>query len=185
MRDEASNQEFADQLRAAVLGASRREEIARPVEAVYQALADAVAVRRPVCRASGRCCRFDEFGHRLYVTTLESAKFVADLRRATEEATVRGGVKVEAGGKLSLPVVEVGKLALASDGGGCRFQMGGLCGVHALRPMGCRIYFCDETSTAWQHELYEKLHGRLRALHEELKVPYFYVEWRLALQVCL
>jgi len=53
--------------------------------------------------------------------------------------------------------------------------------VHAIRPFGCRMFFCDATSTAWQNEAYEQFHARLKRLHEELGVPYFYVEWRQAL----
>ncbi|HZL35502.1 MAG TPA: hypothetical protein VFC78_09345, partial [Tepidisphaeraceae bacterium] len=65
---------------------------------------------------------------------------------------------------------------------GCPFQIAGLCTAHPIRPFGCRLFFCDATSTAWQHELYEQLHGQLRRLHDELAVPYHYVEWRFALR---
>ncbi|HZZ44771.1 MAG TPA: hypothetical protein VFE58_17675, partial [Tepidisphaeraceae bacterium] len=68
-------------------------------------------------------------------------------------------------------------------GGACPFQEGGLCSVHGIRPFGCRVFFCDETSTEWQREQYEELHGELKKLHEELGVAYFYVEWRAALAV--
>jgi Fe-S-cluster containining protein len=68
------------------------------------------------------------------------------------------------------------------DGSGCPFQTGGRCGVHAVRPFGCRIYFCDPTSTAWQQEHYEQFHAELRALHERLGISYFYVEWREGLR---
>jgi Fe-S-cluster containining protein len=66
--------------------------------------------------------------------------------------------------------------------GGCPFQSMKLCGVHAIRPFGCRVFFCDETSTDWQHQQYELFHAELRRLHETLQVPYFYVEWRHALR---
>ena len=68
------------------------------------------------------------------------------------------------------------------DGTGCPFQVSGLCGVHAIRPFGCRIFFCDATSTQWQHEQYERFHAELKKLHQSLDVPYFYVEWRQALE---
>ena len=71
------------------------------------------------------------------------------------------------------------------DGTGCPFQVAKLCGVHEIRPFGCRIYFCDATSTVWQQEAYEAFHGQLKRLHESLGVPYFYVEWRSALAVVL
>jgi hypothetical protein len=48
--------------------------------------------------------------------------------------------------------------------------------------MGCRIFFCDPTADQWQQQLYEQLHLELKQLHERLAIPYFYVEWRDALQ---
>ena len=119
-----------------------------------------VDARRPVCVMSGRCCRFEEYGHRLYVTTLELAAFVRGLRRHREDAN---------------------EAVDASRQAGCPFQVSGLCSVHAIRPFGCRMFFCDATSTQWQNELYERFHAELKGLHERLAVPYFYVEWRQAL----
>jgi hypothetical protein len=44
------------------------------------------------------------------------------------------------------------------------------------------VYFCDPSAMEWQEDQYETLHGRLRQLHDELGVAYFYVEWRAALE---
>jgi Fe-S-cluster containining protein len=129
------------------------------VERLYRELADAVAERKPVCTASGRCCRFEAYGHRMYVTTIELARFIADLEAVGEPA-----------GDLSW------------DGTGCPFQIDGLCSVHAIRPLGCRTFYCDPSSTEWQNQLYERHHAELRALHDELGIPYRYVEWREALR---
>jgi len=142
-------------LRDAVLQAATRPEVPAAVARVYADLQCEIDARKPVCNASGRCCRFDEFGHRLYVTTIELAAFVAQL-------------------PADRPV-EV-------NPGGCPFQIGGLCSVHTIRPFGCRIFFCDSTSDEWQHQQYERFHGELKRLHEELGVPYRYVEWRDALR---
>jgi Fe-S-cluster containining protein len=132
------------------------------VGALYADVQRAIDARRPACAVSGRCCRFEEFGHRLFVTTVELAAFVAAL----EGTGRRPG----------------GDPAAAWDGTGCPFQSGKLCGVHAIRPFGCRMFFCDATSTDWQNEAYEQFHARLKRMHEELNVPYFYVEWRAALR---
>jgi len=67
------------------------------------------------------------------------------------------------------------------DGKSCPFQAGRVCTVHTIRPMGCRLFFCDSSSNDWQHDQYEKFHADLKRLHESLAVPYFYVEWRAAL----
>ena len=140
---------------AAVQDAARRPEVAAAVAAVYAEVAAAVDARRPRCDISGRCCRFEAYGHRLYVTTLELAAFLRDHRDAPDPAW---------------------------DGTGCPFQRARLCTVHTIRPFGCRMFFCDASSTEWQNEAYERFHARLTGLHQELGVPYYYVEWRAALK---
>src|SRR5687767_12870665 len=142
-------------LRDDVLHASTRPEIRDAVARVYADLQREIHARKPVCNASGRCCRFEEFGHRLYVTTIELAAFVAELRADR---------------------------SVDPNPGGCPFQVNGLCSVHLIRPFGCRVFFCDATSDDWQHEQYERFHGELKRLHEVLGVPYQYVEWRDALR---
>src|SRR5688572_232070 len=62
-------------LRQAVEEAARSADVRGAVEAIYAELEVDIDRRRPRCDASGRCCRFEEFGHRLYVTTVELATF--------------------------------------------------------------------------------------------------------------
>ena len=143
-------------LESAVRAASARPEVAAAIHALYADVQLAIDDRRPACAVSGRCCRFEEYGHRLYVTTLELAAFVRQL--------------------------ETGYSTESWDGTGCPFQRSRLCTVHAIRPFGCRIFFCDPTRTEWQNDAYERFHARIQQLHTELNVPYFYVEWRAALQ---
>ena len=69
-----------------------------------------------------------------------------------------------------------------TDPASCPFQQDKLCTVHSIRPLGCRIFFCDQTATDWQQDQYARLHSELKRLHNELEIPYFYVEWRDALQ---
>jgi len=161
----AFDTEMKNSLRNAVFTAAPREEVRRGVEAVYSDLTAEVEKRRPVCVLSGRCCRFEEYGHRLFVTTMELAAFIHGFENLSKQ------------GALTESIANW-------NGVGCPFQVAKMCGVHAIRPFGCRIFFCDETSTQWQNEAYEVFHARLKRLHEELAVPYFYVEWREALR-CL
>jgi Fe-S-cluster containining protein len=156
----------SEELRRAVEAAADRPDVTAAVGRVYADIQAAVDARRPVCTASGRCCKFEVHGHRLYVSTLELAAFMKAL---PVDGELPGGKGVSA-------------LSTASwDGTGCPYQVDGLCSVHPIRPFGCRMYFCDPTSTQWQNEAYEGFHARLKRLHDELKVPYFYVEWRAAL----
>jgi Fe-S-cluster containining protein len=145
--------DWAQQIREAAL----RPEVRMAVEDLYAEVAGEIDRRRPVCKSSGRCCRFGEFGHRLYVTTMELAAFVHLLGGAAPAG--------EQGGQV------------------CPFQVDGLCSVHAIRPFGCRIFFCDPTAGNWQREQYERFHARLRTLHEQLNVPYRYGEWLSALEL--
>ena len=140
----------------AVRKAARRPEVPASVDELYRKVQAEIDRRRPLCVVSGRCCRFDEFGHRLYVTTLELAHFLHHLPPAH-------------------PRVD--------NPGGCPFQAGKLCTVHPFRPFGCRIFFCDASSTEWQNQMYEHFHADLKLLHQTLGVPYFYIEWRAAMEM--
>ena len=151
-----------NELQQAVRHAAARSEVAAAVEEVYRSVQSAVDLRRPVCVISGRCCRFEEYGHRLFVTTLELAAFV---RRAI---TAPGAARLAT-------------LFDSWSGAGCPFQVAKLCGVHAIRPFGCRMFFCDASAGQWQQEQYELFHRDITRLHAELDVPYFYVEWRQGL----
>ena len=147
-----------DELGQIVRAAAGRADVLEAVRGLYADVQREVDARRPVCEMSGRCCRFDEYAHRLYVTTIELAAFVHALDQAR-----------------ALP-------AEGWDGTGCPFQASKLCGVHPFRPFGCRMYFCDATSTEWQNQAYERFHRELKGLHDTLGVPYAYVEWRQALR---
>lgn len=124
------------------------------VDAIYGRFEVERAERKPVCDRSGKCCRFESYGHRLFVSTLEVARFLSGVGATSSETW---------------------------DGTGCPFQVHGACGAHTIRPFGCRVYFCDPTSTDWQQAQYERFHAQIRELHERLGVPYLYVEWREAL----
>ena len=140
-----------------ILDAAARHEVVAAVDGVYADLQGEIAARKPVCAMSGRCCRFEEYGHRLYVTTAELAAFVTHHQQT--------------------PAV---RRRQPWDGTGCPWQLERACEVHAFRPFGCRIFFCDPSAKQWQEETYERYHRRLKLLHEQFSVPYRYVEWRLA-----
>ena len=141
----------------AVAQASTQPALVAAVREVYAAFEAERAGRSPRCDQSGKCCRFEAYGHRLFVTTVETAAF-----------------------KASLQAAPVGSMS-NWDGTGCAYQVDGLCSAHEARPFGCRVYFCDPTSTEWQHEQYERFHAAIRELHERFGVRYWYAEWRDAL----
>lgn len=145
-----------DQLPLAVRLAAKRPDVVAAVNRLYDEAATEIQALQPVCHASGRCCHFEQFGHRLYVTTAELAAFYCALR-SEPEALV---------------------LLHQKDGESCRFQHDRLCKVHLTRPLGCRLFYCDPTKESDLCRLHERLHARLKRLHERMEIPYFYIEWR-------
>jgi len=126
-----------------------------------------------VCKASGRCCKFEAYGHRLYVTAAEMVYFAGiEAERKAQPAHVHGNDKA-----VSLP-----QFFAAETQAGCPYQVQGLCTAREARPLGCRLYFCDENAQHWQAEVYEKYHAQLRAVHEQFGLDYRYLEWRAALR---
>ncbi len=142
------------------LAAARDPVIAGELDAVYALVADQIQARGPACWASGRCCRFREAGHRLYVTGLEAAYTVARLAEPISEAALLAGEEV----------------------GACPLLDGHLCGAHAIKPLGCRVYFCDRTAQAWQQDLSERALEMIRAIHDRHRVEYRYGEWSAMLR---
>ncbi|HYE61849.1 MAG TPA: YkgJ family cysteine cluster protein [Phycisphaerales bacterium] len=153
------------QLRHAWLTAARDKTIAAELEAVYTLIADQIDARAPRCDISGRCCHFEQHGHRLYVTGLEAAYTVSRLGLVGRNAHSDEDV------------------AMARIRGDCPFLVNERCTVHPIRPLGCRVYFCDPTAQDWQQDLSERTLAMVRAIHEKHDVPYRYGEWRGMLEL--
>lgn len=144
-------------LRQAVEYASQIREIPVRVQRLYDEVQRNIELQSPRCEQSGRCCRFENYGHKLFVTTVELAVFCSYVK------------------DMLVPIPE-------TMTEGCTYQSDRLCTVHLYRPFGCRMFFCDPSVTEWQQEQYEYFHLQLRQLHQEFAVPYMYVEWRQALK---
>ena len=117
------------------------------------------------CQQSGRCCKFESFGHRLYVTGLEVAWF----------RLLAGDPPAQIGDTDLAPPV------MGAKRDGCPYQVGGACSVHRARPFACRVFFCQEGSGTWQTQQYEAFQRKMKHLHEEQGLPYRYMEWRQGL----
>lgn len=140
------------------LAHARSSEVARAMAEIEAEIERQIDARRPVCTASGRCCNFERFGHRLYVTGLETAMTLDSI------PTQR--------------VINPGDLERAHKNGSCPFVVGGLCGVHPVRPIGCRVYFCDTSAQLWVNELAERAVDLVKRVHERFAIEYRYAEWR-------
>lgn len=144
-------------LAEAWLAAAADPTVALELEAIYTFAAAEIESRGPACWASGRCCNFEAAGHRLYVTGLEAAYTAL---------------------RVGPGVLTAESLKAAMARGGCPFQATNLCGAHEIRPLGCRVYFCDRSAQEWQQDLCERALLRLRGLHERRRIEYRYGEWR-------
>jgi len=113
---------------------------------IYDDLAADVARAGPVCDLSGRCCRFKEYGHTLFISRPEA------------ELLLEPGLPANA----------------TVDESGCPFQINGLCTARERRPLGCRIYYCDPNYAGTGEALSEVYISRLKQLHEETGTTWDY-----------
>ena len=165
--------------------AARRDEISQAIRSLYDDLDQAVRDRRPVCNASGRCCKFEAYGHRLYVTGLEIAWFLVGV---WSRVSGDGGDPAYAAKDPFKPNPGISLVQLAPTPkpqnptpGTCPYQINGLCSTHTIRPLGCRVFFCEEGTEDWQQDTTEHFLDRLKQLHVEHDLPYAYMEWRAGL----
>ena len=111
----------------------------------------AIAAEGPTCRACGQCCHFEQFGHRLFVSSGE----LALLTRHVPPQPHRPGR--------------------------CPYQLAERCEARAGRGLGCRVFFCDAALGPWCEQVYETFHGQIRRLHDTAGLPYRYGELTAAL----
>lgn len=122
-----------------------REAFAR-LEVLYRELDEEIASHMPRCEMSGLCCRFEEAGHQLYATALETDYAVEKLPQAPA------------------PEAE----------GRCPYHVRGMCTAREGRPIGCRTYFCDPLTETVLQEVHELYLGKVRAIERELRYPAAY-----------
>ena len=122
------------------------DSLRRQVLEVYQDVDRAVAAAGPVCVASGRCCRFKEYGHTLFVSNLEADVLLAAAPPYEQPVTVDY----------------------------CPFQKGNLCTAREPRPLGCRVYYCDPNYQETGNRISETYLRKLKDLAERGGVPWHY-----------
>ncbi len=111
-------------------------DLRRAVLAVTAAADAAVRAAGPRCDASGRCCRFTEYGHTLFLSQFE-AELLLEGAPAYEQPVTRDG---------------------------CPFQVDNLCTARDARPIGCRVYFCDPTYQETGNQITEDAIAALKRL---------------------
>jgi Fe-S-cluster containining protein len=123
-----------------------QSELRRRVFDLYREVDASVKAAGPVCVASGRCCRFKEYGHTLFLSNLEAEVLLADA--PSNEAPITADF--------------------------CPFQKDNLCTAREPRPLGCRIYFCDPNYQETSRRISEESIRRLKDLADEFGVDWQY-----------
>ena len=114
---------------------------------LYREVDREVAAAGPVCVASGRCCRFKEYGHVLFISNLEAEVLLHDAP-PYEPDTITPDF--------------------------CPFQKGNLCTAREPRPLGCRVYSCDPNYQEEGARISEAYLRRLKELAESHGVAWRY-----------
>src|SRR5262245_37219394 len=122
------------------------EDLRSRVQAIYEEAEKEIAAAGPVCVASGRCCRFKEYGHTLFVSNLEAAVLLDGAPAYERPVTAEF----------------------------CPFQRDKLCDARAHRPLGCRVYYCDPTYQETGNAITEKYLRELKHLASQLDVEWQY-----------
>ncbi len=98
------------------------------------------------CKACGKCCDFEAFDHRLFITPPE----LMYLRKNLGDEKIR-------------PMPR----------GKCPYNIEGKCTVYEYRFAACRIFYCSG-DVAFQSELSETALKKLKSLCIDLQIPYRY-----------
>lgn len=109
------------------------------------------------CNICGRCCDFENYDHRLFVTTPELMYLAANLSRQNIKPM-----------KYSV----------------CPYNAAGKCTIYNYRFAGCRIFFCQGNSEL-QHQLSEAVLRKIKALCKQFNIPYRYTDLRAALNTSI
>ncbi|HEV3238041.1 MAG TPA: hypothetical protein VGZ25_13715 [Gemmataceae bacterium] len=113
---------------------------------IYEEVDAAVADAGPVCVASGKCCRFKEYGHTLFLSNLEAEVLLAKAPPFEQPVTADF----------------------------CPFQRENLCTAREPRPLGCRVYFCDPNYQETGQQISEHALRKLKHLAEENALEWRY-----------
>ena len=103
---------------------------------IYKKLDAELASINPGCNACGTCCHFDEFGHALYASTIET-DYIKD--------------------NVEVPSFDPDKNV-------CPFLINNQCTIRKHRALGCRVFFCNPHYKETLQEIYEKYYTMIKDL---------------------
>ncbi len=132
-------------------------QIVDAVAEVYAFIDSRIAETDSACNACGKCCDFDSYDHRLFVTTPELVYFASHISPHPIKPMTTGL---------------------------CPYNIKGVCSVHPHRFAACRIFSCTGGADA-QNRLSEAALAKLKSICEQSNIPYQYVDLKAALsRIC-
>jgi len=132
-------------------GSSTALKICKQVSQIYDWLDSQIKSLNAACSACGKCCNFESFGHKLFVTTPELFYFYKNIdpfRKMTGQS--------------------------------CPYLKNGKCDARNFRFAGCRIFFCKADSEQL-NQLSEQAIKKFKTLCEKYDLPYRYADLPTAL----
>lgn len=139
-----------------VAGRRKNHQLVQKVEQIYSWLDSQISANSDLagtCDACGRCCDFNGFDHRLFVTTPELIYLSANL------------------GAENIKPMPTSR---------CPYNINNECTIHEYRFAGCRI-FCCKADKDFQSQLSESVLKKLKETCEEFQIPYRYTDLAAAL----
>jgi hypothetical protein len=130
---------------------NQASEICGKVKKIYDWLDSQLADVADKCGACGNCCDFENFGHKLFITSPELLYFkinVKDLK--------------------PMPI------------GVCPYMQDNKCTAREFRFAGCRIFFC-KADKEFQNKLSERAIKYFKQICDNEQLPYRYVDLATAL----
>lgn len=105
------------------------------------------------CNACGKCCNFEKYDHRLFLTTPEMIYLKEKLKPQ----------------KLKKMTTGI-----------CPYNSDGKCQIYNLRFAGCRIFCCNSNENL-QAELSESAIRSFKKICPQFQIPYLYTDLKTAL----
>jgi Fe-S-cluster containining protein len=125
---------------------SQRPDNNTGIKEIYKQLEAELASINPGCNACGTCCHFDEFGHVLYTSTIET-DYIRD--------------------NVEIPDFD-------SDKNVCPFLVNYECSIREHRALGCRVFFCNPNHKETLQGIYEKYYTMIKDLAIDNEVEWQY-----------
>ncbi|MDD5328338.1 MAG: hypothetical protein PHY02_11100 [Phycisphaerae bacterium] len=105
------------------------------------------------CCACGKCCDFESFGHKLFVTSPEMI-YLTEKLGAENIKSMKKGI--------------------------CPYSLDDKCTIYEFRFAGCRIFSCKGDAD-FQSRLSEEVSKKFKAICEQFLIPYRYSDLATAL----